>query len=99
MSFMEPQVVKDRWYKCDTDNGIEFVPWDVVCDDTSKLWEFVSGKLEKFELIEGWGARLSAPGYLDCTDWCVFDTEQEAVDYLAEEYGEELEEEEESKES
>jgi hypothetical protein len=37
-------------------------------------------------LIEGYGARLSAPGYLDCTDWAVFDTEQEAEEYLDENY-------------
>lgn len=33
------------------------------------------------ELIEarfGYGVRLSAPGYLDCTEWEVFDTEAEA---------------------
>jgi hypothetical protein len=27
---------------------------------------------------QGWGYRLSAPGYLDCTAWQVFDTEEEA---------------------
>jgi hypothetical protein len=31
-------------------------------------------------LIEGWGARLSAPGYLDCTEWTVWDTREEAVE-------------------
>ena len=30
------------------------------------------------ELREGWGARLTAPGYLDCTPWSVFDTREEA---------------------
>lgn len=36
----------------------------------------------------GWIARLSAPGYMDCTDWCAFDTEQEAQQYLIDTYGE-----------
>lgn len=37
----------------------------------------------------GWGARLSAPGYMDCTDWIgPFSTEQEAVEELYEMYGE-----------
>jgi hypothetical protein len=37
----------------------------------------------------GWGARMSAPGYLDCTDWSVFDSEDEARAFLAEFYGDE----------
>jgi hypothetical protein len=40
----------------------------------------------RIDLIAGFGARLSAPGYLDCTDWCVFETEKEAWDYLRETY-------------
>lgn len=34
----------------------------------------------------GYGARLSASGYMDCTDWCVFETEAEAIDYLIDTY-------------
>jgi hypothetical protein len=37
-----------------------------------------------FEVIKGFGARLSAPGYLDSTDWCVFDTVEEATAYIQE---------------
>jgi hypothetical protein len=37
-------------------------------------------------LRQGFGARLSSPGYLDCTPWLVFDTHKEAKDYLAETY-------------
>lgn len=40
----------------------------------------------RIDLVTGFGARLSAPGYLDCTEWCVFETEQEALDYLRETY-------------
>lgn len=36
----------------------------------------------------GYGARLSAPGYLDCTEWTLFDTELEAIKYIVETYGE-----------
>ena len=39
----------------------------------------------------GFGARLSAPGYMDCTEWAVFDTEDEAEHYLEEQYGDEEE--------
>jgi len=38
-----------------------------------------------------WGARLSAPGYLDCTEWSTFRTERGAMEYLAETYGDDSE--------
>jgi hypothetical protein len=39
------------------------------------------------ELVTGWFCRLSAPGYMDCTDWSgPFETEQEARDHIAETY-------------
>ena len=37
-------------------------------------------------------AGLSAPGYLDCTPWSVFETEEEAEQYLAEMFGDDEEE-------
>ncbi len=39
--------------------------------------------VSSIRMRDGWGARLSAPGYMDCTDWAVFDTEEEAADHLA----------------
>ena len=33
------------------------------------------------------GVRLSAAGYLDCTDWTIFATEREARAYIVETYG------------
>ena len=42
---------------------------------------------------EGYGARLIAPGYMDRTEWTVYDTEQEAEDGLTEMYGDEDEDE------
>lgn len=44
-------------------------------------------KIYSIELKRGYGARLSAPGYMDCTHWSVFDTEEEAEEHLAEMYG------------
>ena len=39
------------------------------------------------ELVrDRWIGRLSAPGYLDCTEWYDADTEAEVVDYLIETY-------------
>lgn len=46
------------------------------------------------ELTDGFGARLSAPGYMDCTEWAVFSTEDEAEAYLEEMYGDDNEDEE-----
>ena len=39
------------------------------------------------ELRQGFGARLSAPGYMDCTPWSVHETEEEAKQFLEEMYG------------
>lgn len=49
--------------------------------------DYCEGKPQSARIIEGFGARLSAPGYLDCTDWCVFDDADEAKAYLEENYG------------
>lgn len=35
---------------------------------------------------------MSAPGYMDCTEWAVFDTVAEANEYLNEMYGDDEEE-------
>jgi hypothetical protein len=51
---------------------------------------YLESPIEDVESVEfnyGWGARMSAPGYMDCTDWSVFATEGEAQDYLDEYYG------------
>ena len=54
-----------------------------------KIRPYVNGKPLSWENIKGYGARLSAPGYLDCTEWAVFDSEEEAREFLADEDGEE----------
>jgi hypothetical protein len=85
MGFMEQQIVGPcDWWEADTREGIFFIPQS----DFSK--DFV---IEQYDIDEsdvttrhGFGARMSAPGYMDCTEWCVFDTEREAEAYLAEYY-------------
>ncbi len=58
--------------------------WEDACD---QIKDYVEGsRLLTIRLVEGYGARLSAPGYMDCTEWSVFDTEKEAEDYLEEYY-------------
>lgn len=44
--------------------------------------------VEAIEVKEGWGARLSAPGYMDCTEWSVYETEKKAWTVLIDEYPE-----------
>lgn len=56
-----------------------------------EIWQYTEGEPESWENITGFGARLSAPGYLDCTEWTVFDTEDEAREYLEENYPEDEE--------
>ena len=80
-SFMEPQVTDKRWwFVIESEDGILYSPDSepVVFDENARVWSV--------DHTVGYGARLSAPGYMDCTDWVVFDTEQEAIDYLAETY-------------
>lgn len=44
---------------------------------------YVEGEIIQIEAIgEHYFARLSAPGYLDSTEWCAFETKKEAREYL-----------------
>ena len=56
-------------------------------DLTAHFGEYYEGsRIDSVTVREGYGARLSAPGYLDCTEWTVFDTPEEAREYLEETY-------------
>lgn len=50
------------------------------------LADYYEGEIQSVELIKGFGARLSASGYLDCTDWMVCDTVDEAKEALSDQY-------------
>lgn len=100
-TFMKQQITnKVRWLKVETmDTGTEFVSvYDTGLDipngnnfddpDVARtIRQYCAGEPETWENIEGYGARLSAPGYLDCTEWAVFDSIAEAERYLDEMYG------------
>jgi len=95
MSFMQRQIThKLDWYSVETTQGTCFVPVEDagINLDLGDLSDYCEGDVETFEVIQGYGARLSTPGYMDCTEWTVFDTSQEAEDYLDEYYPEEDEE-------
>lgn len=97
---MEPEIVEGDWWEVEFRGETNVFPVehfsiaDVERAIGYKRALTKAGVLDDsitYELKQrhGFGARLSMPGYLDCTDWCVLDTEKEARDYLLEMYGEE----------
>lgn len=63
----------------------------LTTEDDADLFEMLAGRLrdyvaghcvQEIEVIRGYFARLSAPGYLDCTEWCAYDTLKEARESL-----------------
>jgi hypothetical protein len=92
---MQRQITRKlEWYVIETNQGTWFVPKDDIGEVTelADLKDYVEGTPESFTTREGYGARLSAPGYLDCTEWSVFDTPEQAEEYLDEYYPEDEEE-------
>ena len=92
MSFMEPQIVFGRWVKIEGD-FTEYVDADLIGEiepyqgPSILVPEPIADYCEnrtttEIKVIEGYGARFSAPGYMDCTPWTVFKTEDEAQEYL-----------------
>jgi len=62
----------------------------------NKIRDYVEDTPESWENIKGYGARLFAPGYLDCTSFVVFDTQEEAEQYLDDMYPEDEDDEDEA---
>jgi hypothetical protein len=62
----------------------------------NQIQGYVEDTPETWENVKGYGARLSAPGYLDCTEWTVFDTTEEAITFLDKYYPEDEDEQEEN---
>jgi hypothetical protein len=86
--------------KCKNTNGSAFMTGTAVEEtmyvvedvgpvprDAFSLADYLSedGDVVSIERTSGWWSRLSAPGYLDCTDWQgPYKTEREALIDLAE---------------
>lgn len=93
MAFMQKQAERMSAWQIETTDGTEIVPSDLVSNGptTDELQTYLRGiplRDAMPELVKGWFARLSAPGYMDCTDWSgPYETEQEALETLAEMYG------------
>ena len=75
------------WWEIDGTDGMWYFPDDMFSFGQSL--EQYPGEADREASCHriGHGARLSAPGYLDCTDWSVFGTPEEADEYLDEMYG------------
>ncbi len=89
MGFMET-VVHGRWWIADTvADGPRALPVEgwTRADARTEFGDIVPGSLKR---KTGYGARLSAPGFLGRTDWIVFDSEKEARFYLEEHHGEDI---------
>jgi hypothetical protein len=93
MGFMQKQITEKKlWWIVETTQGTDALPVDLIGKapaDSEAFRDYCEGDVLSWEQREGYGARLSAPGYLDCTDWTVFDTSEEAEKYLEEMYGDE----------
>ena len=90
MGFMEKAITgKMEWWQTDTSEGTFFYPAeDFSREEIART--FPDEGMELLEKVTGYGACLTAPGFLDATEWTVFDTVEEAEKYLDEMYGEEL---------
>ena len=73
--------------------GLELDTWALKTLEPDYLKYTEGSRLAGLSVREGYGARLSAPGYMDCTEWSVFDTEAEAEAHLDETYGDDDKEE------
>jgi hypothetical protein len=90
--FMKPQVIADDYYSVETLTGTEFVPAHLVYAPTvaDDMRDYLQGEPadidEPVTRKSGYLARMSAPGFMDCTDWTAHDSEDEAWQYLIDNY-------------
>jgi hypothetical protein len=91
--FMQPVIWNDRFFEVETDIGLEYVEQALIGKtlhpSKSDLSDYIEGcEVISCNAVDGWGAYLSAPGYMDRTELCVFASEQDAINYLIEYYSE-----------
>ena len=91
MAFMEPYVTeKQEWAEIETNAGTWSVPFDVLSKseadrarrgDFEPLLQYTEGTKvysNQSSVKKGYGVRLSAAGYMDATEWEVYDSKKEA---------------------
>lgn len=92
MAFMEPEVTdKQEWAEVETSAGGWAVPFDVLSKseaararrgDFEPLLQYTEGTKvysDRSRIRKGYGVRLSAPGYMDATEWEVYGSKKEAL--------------------
>ncbi len=71
------------WYSLEPDSKLRALVLDLedyVEADRTEIYELT--------LVEGWGGRMSAPGYTDCTEWTVLPEREDVEAVLEDMYGE-----------
>lgn len=93
MSFMQPETYFGEVQRINnTREGDIVTPRGYEQYDDATAAEEYNVEPEDVVTESGWYARLSAPGYLDCTEWSgPFDTEEEAIEELKEMHGDDIE--------
>lgn len=88
MAFMKPQYTNEPFFTGETWHGETVVCPADVYGTRERFAEETEAMLSTVERIEGsWWCRLSAPGYLDATDWSgPFDTRDAAEDEIERTY-------------
>lgn len=83
MSFMQPEVFTGLYFIVDlSDGSTDYFPVPAIGESLSSLGYTDS---DDWRVEEGTLGRLSAPGYMDCTNWTPYESESEALAILREE--------------
>ena len=92
MSHMQKMTTMELFVVAETNSGKTCFPAEFIgvsderdlSDDELRLCDqYAESKVTEAEAVLGWFARMSAPGYMDSTEWCgPFDSEEKAIDHL-----------------
>lgn len=86
---MKIEIVEDQWVVIDGISGVEIYPGEHFTIKEA-IDEYGYSGIMSIEIQNGYGARYSASGYLDCTEWIgPYNTEDAARNALIEMYEEE----------
>ncbi len=84
--FMQKEIHQCKFRLVDTTHGTVVVP-DFV-DTGYNLEPYCEGKIQEVgEWRDGWVGRMSAPGYMDCTEWVYGETKELVDGMLDDLYG------------